>query len=57
MWNHVFSPEQEKGLKKKAKLFVQVSEHRENGAGDSDNEADEVRILFFRIHSQYIIYC
>lgn len=51
-----FSPEKEKGLKKRAKLHSQENgeksenglsreneERRENGDGDSDNEPEEVR--------------
>lgn len=51
-----FSPEKEKGLKKRAKLHPQENgeksenglsreneERRENGDGDSDNEPEEVR--------------
>lgn len=51
-----FSPEKEKGLKKRAKLYPQENgeksenglsreneERRENGDGDSDNEPEEVR--------------
>lgn len=45
-----FSPETEKGLKKRAKLQAQENgqscESRENGDGDSDNEPEEVRSLF-----------
>lgn len=52
----LFSPEKEKGLKKRAKLYPQENgeksenglsreneERRENGDGDSDNEPEGVR--------------
>ncbi len=61
-----FSPEKEKGLKKRAKLYPQENgeksenglsreneERRENGDGDSDNEPEEVRERFYSLCSNW----
>lgn len=61
-----FSPDKEKGLKKRAKLYPQENgeksvnglskeyeERRENGDGDSDNEPEEVRERFYSLCSNW----